>query len=163
MSETPETHPRLPAVGAAAPDFSLPSTDGRTISLAALRGRKVVVYFYPKDDTSGCTKEAQDFTALHAAFSAADTELVGISPDGVTSKAKFAKKYGLTVPLAADESRRTVEEYGVWVQKSMYGRKYMGVERTTLLIDRQGSVVRVWPKVAVPGHAEEVLTAARAL
>ncbi|MDB5592866.1 peroxiredoxin [Enterovirga sp.] len=150
-------------VGQAAPPFTLPGTAGREISLGALKGRKVVVYFYPKDDTSGCTRQAQDFNALRADFAAADTDIVGISPDSPASKAKFAGKYGLDLALAADEQRATVEAYGVWVEKSMYGRKYMGVERTTLLIDREGRIARIWPKVKVPGHAEEVLAAARAL
>jgi peroxiredoxin Q/BCP len=150
-------------VGQAAPPFTLPGTAGREISLGALKGRKVVVYFYPKDDTSGCTRQAQDFNALRADFAAADTDIVGISPDSPASKAKFAGKYGLDLALAADEQRATVEAYGVWVEKSMYGRKYMGVERTTLLVDREGRIARIWPKVKVPGHAEEVLAAARAL
>ncbi len=150
-------------VGSAAPLFALPGGTGQDISLAALKGRKVVLYFYPKDDTSGCTKEAQEFSALKADFAKADTEVVGISPDSAASKAKFAKKYGLEVALAADESKATLEAYGVWAEKSMYGRKYMGVERTTFLIDRDGTVSRIWPKVKVPGHAREVLDAAQAL
>ena len=149
--------------GSAAPAFTLPGVAGREISLAALTGRKVVVYFYPKDDTSGCTKEAQEFDALRAAFAEAETEVIGISPDGPASKAKFAKKYGLELALAADEERSAVQAYGVWAEKSMYGRRYMGVERTTFLIDREGTIARVWPKVKVPGHAAEVLAAARAL
>lgn len=151
------------AIGHDAPSFSLPGAAGREISLAALKGRKVVVYFYPKDDTSGCTKEAQEFNALKADFTATGTEIVGISPDGPASKAKFGQKYGLDLALAADESKATLEAYGVWAQKSMYGRTYMGVERTTFLIDRDGKVARIWPKVKVPGHAQEVLEAARAL
>ena len=150
-------------VGSMAPGFTLPGANGAEISLAALKGRKVVVYFYPKDDTSGCTKEAQDFNALRAEFAAAGTDIVGISPDGPASKAKFAKKYGLDLPLAGDESKSTLEAYGVWAEKSMYGRKYMGVERTTFLIGPDGKVARIWPKVKVPGHAEEVLEAAKAL
>jgi peroxiredoxin Q/BCP len=152
-----------PKVGFAAPPFSLPGVDGRQIELSALRGRKVVVYFYPKDDTAGCTKEAQEFNALKSEFGAAETEIIGISPDAPASKAKFAQKYGLDLALAADEQKVVLAAYGVWVQKSMYGRTYMGVERTTYLVDRDGTIARIWPKVKVPGHAQEVLQAARAL
>lgn len=151
------------AVGSVAPPFTLPAPGGQVISLAEMKGRKVVVYFYPKDDTSGCTKEAQEFTALKAAFDDADTAVVGISPDSAASKEKFQRKYALDVALAADEDKATLEAYGVWTEKSMYGRKYMGVERTTFLLDRDGTVARVWPKVKVPGHAQEVLAAAQAL
>ncbi len=149
--------------GEAAPEFSLPGAGGETVTLSALRGRKVVLYFYPKDDTSGCTLEAQGFNALGEAFAAADAIVIGVSPDSVKSHDKFRAKYGLTFPLASDEAKSMLEAYGVWVEKSMYGRKYMGVERTTMLIDRAGTIARVWPKVKVPGHAEEVLEAARAL
>jgi len=149
--------------GAPAPSFSLPATDGRQISLDGLKGRKVVLYFYPKDDTSGCTLEAQAFQSLRKDFEAADTEIIGISPDSLKSHDKFRAKYGLEFPLASDEGKDMLEAYGVWVEKSMYGRKYMGVERTTILIDRDGTIARIWPKVKVPGHAEEVLEAARAL
>lgn len=150
-------------VGSVAPAFALPGAGGRDISLGALKGRKVVVYFYPKDDTSGCTKQAQDFTALAAEFAAADTAVIGISPDSPASKAKFAKKYNLGLALAADEEKSVAKAYGVWVEKSMYGRKYMGVERTTFLIDRAGMIARVWPKVSVAGHVREVLDGAVAL
>jgi peroxiredoxin Q/BCP len=149
--------------GDKAPGFALPGTDGREISLERLKGRKAVLYFYPKDDTSGCTLEAQQFESLRQDFSAAETEVVGISPDGLKSHDKFRAKYGLSFPLASDESKAMLEAYGVWVEKSMYGRKYMGVERTTVLIDRDGRIARIWPKVKVPGHAEEVLAAAKAL
>ena len=149
--------------GSKAPPFTLPATDGRTVSLEALKGRKVVLYFYPKDDTSGCTLEAQNFQALKRDFAAADTEIVGVSPDGLKSHDKFRAKYGLDFTLASDEEKTMLEAYGVWAEKSMYGRKYMGVERTTVLIDRDGTIARVWNKVKVPGHAEEVLEAARAL
>ncbi|HEY0571662.1 MAG TPA: peroxiredoxin [Enterovirga sp.] len=160
MTET--GRPKLD-IGSDAPLFTLPGAGGREIDLSALRGRKVVLYFYPKDDTSGCTAEAKDFNALKAEFSAVDTEIVGVSPDSPASKAKFAGKYGLDLALAADEAKTTLEAYGVWTEKSMYGRKYMGVERTTYLIDRDGRIAQIWPKVKVPGHAEEVLEAARAL
>jgi peroxiredoxin Q/BCP len=149
--------------GDKAPDFALPGTDGREISLAGLKGRKAVLYFYPKDDTSGCTLEAQQFESLRQEFSAADTEIVGVSPDSLKSHDKFRAKYELSFPLASDESKAMLEAYGVWVEKSMYGRKYMGVERTTVLIDRDGRIARIWPKVKVPGHAADVLAAAKAL
>ncbi|HZW48344.1 MAG TPA: thioredoxin-dependent thiol peroxidase [Microvirga sp.] len=149
--------------GTKAPAFSLPATGGTDISLDSLRGRKVVLYFYPKDDTSGCTLEAQNFQALRKEFEAADTEIVGVSPDSLKSHDKFRSKYDLGFPLASDEDKAILEAYGVWVEKSMYGRKYMGVERTTVLIDRDGTVAKVWNKVKVPGHAEEVLAAAKAL
>lgn len=149
--------------GDAAPLFSLPGAGGETIALEALRGHKIVLYFYPKDDTSGCTLEAQTFNGLSDAFAAADARVIGVSPDSVKSHDKFRAKYGLGFPLASDEAKGMLEAYGVWVEKSMYGRKYMGVERTTLLIDREGSIARVWRKVKVPGHAEEVLEAARSL
>ncbi|WP_264051332.1 peroxiredoxin [Methylobacterium flocculans] len=149
--------------GDLAPDFALAGAGGETISLGDLKGRKAVLYFYPKDDTSGCTLEAQGFNAIGQDFAAADTIVIGVSPDSVKSHDKFRAKYGLTFPLASDEGKAMLEAYGVWVEKSMYGRKYMGVERTTLLLDREGRVARAWPKVKVPGHAEEVLAAARAL
>jgi peroxiredoxin Q/BCP len=149
--------------GDPAPAFSLPATGGGSFELAALRGRKVVLYFYPKDDTSGCTREAQEFQALTDAFASADTAVIGVSPDPLKSHDKFRAKYGLEFPLASDETKATLQAFGVWVEKSMYGRKYMGVERTTVLIDRAGRIARVWPKVSVPGHAEEVLEAARNL
>jgi peroxiredoxin Q/BCP len=149
--------------GSQAPSFSLPATDGRTITLDSLKDRKVVLYFYPKDDTSGCTLEAKDFQALRQDFAAADTEVIGVSPDSLKSHDKFRAKYGLDFTLASDEATSMLEAYGVWVQKSMYGRKYMGVERTTVLIDRDGRIARVWNKVKVDGHAQEVLAAAKAL
>ncbi|NIX77396.1 thioredoxin-dependent thiol peroxidase [Microvirga terricola] len=151
------------AVGTKAPQFSLPGTDGRNITLDNFKGRKVVLYFYPKDDTTGCTKEAQDFQALRKNFASAGTEIIGVSPDGLKSHDKFRTKYGLEFDLASDEEKTMLQAYGVWVEKSMYGRKYMGVERTTVLIDHEGKIVRVWNKVKVPGHAEEVLAAAKAL
>jgi peroxiredoxin Q/BCP len=150
-------------VGDQAPQFTLPATGGKDLSLAGFRGRKLVLYFYPKDDTSGCTKEAQDFNALRAEFAAADTTVIGLSPDSVKSHDKFRSKYGLDLVLASDETKGVLEAYGVWAEKSMYGRKYMGVERTTVLVDRDGRIARVWQKVKVPGHAEEVLAAAKAL
>jgi thioredoxin-dependent peroxiredoxin len=151
------------SIGTRAPAFSLPATDGREISLDSLKGRKVVLYFYPKDDTSGCTLEAQNFQAFKQDFAAADTEIIGVSPDSLKSHDKFRAKYGLNFSLASDEATAMLQAYGVWVEKSMYGRTYMGVERTTLLIDRQGVIAKVWNKVKVEGHAEEVLAAAKAL
>ena len=153
----------LPAAGKPAPAFDLPTDGGGTLSLKSLKGRKVVLYFYPKDDTSGCTREAIDFNGLREDFEKAGAVVVGVSPDSPTSHDKFKKKHALDFPLVADEDKAMLEAYGVWVEKSMYGRKYMGVERTTLLIDADGKVAQVWSKVKVPGHAQDVLTAARAL
>jgi peroxiredoxin Q/BCP len=150
-------------VGAAAPAFDLATDSGARVSLAGLRGRKIVLYFYPKDDTSGCTLEAHEFDARRAEFAAAGTEVIGVSPDSLDSHAKFRGKYGLKLTLAADPEHDALERYGVWGEKSMYGRKYMGVLRTTVLIDADGKIARVWENVKVPGHAEEVLQAARAL
>ena len=148
---------------AKAPDFSLAANGGATVSLGALKGKKAVVYFYPKADTSGCTLEAQQFTALMAEFDAANTVVIGVSGDPVKALDKFQAKYDLGVALASDESHAILEAYGVWAEKSMYGKKYMGIERTTYLIDATGTIARVWPKVKVPGHASEVLAAAKAL
>jgi peroxiredoxin Q/BCP len=149
--------------GKKVPDFSLPTDRGTPFKLSAHKGKTVVVYFYPKDDTSGCTAQAKDFSCLTGEFTAAGAVIVGISPDATTSKAKFRKKHELSVELAADEDKAVAQAWGVWVEKSMYGRKYMGVERTTFLIDPKGKLSRVWHKVKVPGHAEEVLEAVRAL
>jgi peroxiredoxin Q/BCP len=152
-----------PAVGTKAPAFNLPTDGGGELSLNALKGKKVVLYFYPKDDTSGCTREAIDFNGLKEAFAKADAVVIGVSPDSAASHDKFKKKHGLDFPLIADEEKSMLEAYGVWAEKSMYGRKYMGVERTTLLIGADGKVAQVWNKVKVPGHADEVLAAAQAL
>jgi thioredoxin-dependent peroxiredoxin len=149
--------------GDQAPVFSLPGDTGTTLSLNALKGKKVVLYFYPKDDTSGCTLEAKNFNALKADFAAAGAEIIGVSADSVASHDKFKTKYDLGFALASDEKKETVSAYGVWVEKSMYGKKYMGIERSTFLIDTNGKIARIWPKVKVPGHAEEVLAAAKAL
>jgi peroxiredoxin Q/BCP len=155
----------MPALteGQTAPDFTLPRDGGTALTLSALRPGKVVLYFYPKDDTPGCTTEAMDFTTLLPAFEAAGATVIGISKDSVKSHDRFCKKHGLRIVLASDEGGTTCEDYGVWVEKSMYGKTYMGVERATFLIDGSGTVARVWPKVSVKGHADEVLAAARAL
>ena len=150
-------------VGDKAPDFTLPSDGGGKVSLKALKGKAVVLYFYPKDDTSGCTAESCAFRDALPNFSKAMAEIIGISRDSVASHDKFKAKYGLTFPLAADEEGKVCEAYGTWVEKSMYGRKYMGIERSTFLIDAKGVVRNVWRKVKVPGHAEAVLDAAAAL
>ena len=151
------------SAGQTAPDFTLPRDGSGTVTLSALRPGKVVLYFYPKDDTPGCTLEAQDFNARMAAFAAAGTTVIGMSKDSVKSHDKFCKKHGLGIILASDENGQTCEDYGVWLEKSMYGKTYMGIERTTLLIDANGQVARVWNKVSVKGHADEVLAAAQAL
>ena len=149
--------------GNPAPDFTLPGSGETRVSLSDHRGRIVVLFFYPKDDTSGCTAEAISFSALKGAFDALDAAVIGLSPDSVRSHDRFRAKHDLTVDLASDEEKKVLQAYGVWVEKSMYGRKYMGVERTTVLIDRNGTIARVWNKVKVPGHAAEVLEAAKAL
>ncbi len=148
--------------GAPAPDFELAGADG-PVRLADYAGKPLVVYFYPKDDTSGCTREAQDFTALAGDFAKAGVSLLGVSKDSLASHAKFTAKYGLAVPLASDPEGAMIEAYGSWVEKNMYGRKYMGIERSTFLIDASGKLARIWRKVKVPGHAAEVLKAAQAL
>lgn len=149
--------------GTPAPDFTLPRDGGSNVNLGALRPSKVVLYFYPKDDTSGCTVEALDFTALGRDFAAADTLVLGISRDSVAKHDKFCAKHALGVPLLSDEDGTVCNAYGTWVEKSMYGRKYMGIERATFLIDATGQIAKVWPKVKVKGHAAEVLEAARNL
>jgi peroxiredoxin Q/BCP len=147
------------SIGDLAPDFDLASDRGGQIRLSALRGGPVVVYFYPKDDTSGCTSEAKAFTEHLAAFTAKGATVVGISPDTVASHAKFRAKYDLGVELAADPEKLALEAYGVWVEKAMYGRKYMGVERATYLVDAEGKIAAIWRKVKVTGHVEAVLKA----
>jgi peroxiredoxin Q/BCP len=149
--------------GDAAPDFKLPRDGEGFLSLADFKGRKLVLYFYPKDDTSGCTAEAIAFNGLAGEFAAIGAAIVGASPDPVKKHDKFRQKYELTFPLLADESKEILEAYGVWVEKSMYGKKYLGVERTTFLIGADGRIAQIWRKVKVPGHAEEVLVAARKL
>ena len=152
-----------PIAGAKAPAFSLPSDGGDTVSLKEFKGRNLVLYFYPKADTPGCTKEAIAFSRLRAEFAKADTAILGVSADPVPSQDKFKSKHKLTIALGSDETKKTLAAYGAWGEKSMYGRKFMGVVRKTFLIDASGRIVRIWPKVRVPGHAEEVLAAAREL
>jgi peroxiredoxin Q/BCP len=149
--------------GAQAPSFDLPTDGAGRVSMASLKGKSVVLYFYPKDDTSGCTQEAIEFNGLRKDFEKAGAVVLGVSPDPVKMHDKFKAKYGLEFGLVSDESKEMLEAYGVWVEKSMYGRKYMGVERTTVLIGADGKIAKVWNKVKVPGHAAEVLAAAKAL
>ena len=147
--------------GDPAPDFDLVTDGGGRFSLSGHRGTPVVIYFYPKDDTTGCTKEAIGFSEMKPEFDAVQTLIVGISPDDERSHDKFKAKYGLSITLAADTQRQAAEAYGVWVEKSMYGRKYMGVDRSTFLVDRNGVVAKAWRNVKVPGHVEDVLDTAR--
>lgn len=149
--------------GDMAPDFSLPRNGGGTVSLSDFAGKPVILYFYPKDDTSGCTTEAVDFSGLTEEFAKLGATVIGVSPDSVKSHDKFAAKHNLSVVLAADEEHKALEAYGVWKEKSMYGKTYMGVERSTFLIDKSGKIAEVWRKVKVPGHAEAVLKATQAL
>lgn len=149
--------------GDSAPDFDLPTDGGGRFKLSGERGKAVVVYFYPKDDTSGCTREAIDFSGRKAEFEGAGATIVGLSPDSASDHDKFKAKHDLTIALAADEEKQAAEAYGVWVEKSMYGRNYMGVDRSTFLVDQKGSIARIWRKVKVEGHVQEVLDAAKGL
>ena len=151
------------AVGGKAPDFKLPRDGGSLVSLADYKGQNLVLYFYPKADTSGCTAEAKDFSGLAKAFHQSGTAISGVSADPVIKLDKFKAKHDISVVLASDESHDLLNAYGVWAKKSMYGRSYMGVLRNTYLIDRNGKIARIWEKVKVPGHAQEVLDAAREL
>ncbi len=151
------------AEGSKAPAFTLPLDDGTTVKLKDLAGQKVVLYFYPKDDTSGCTKEAIAFSEDIAKFKRAKAKVIGVSRDTIAKHQKFKEKHGLKVDLGADETGAVTEKYGVWVEKSMYGRKYMGIERATFLIDEKGVIRKIWRKVKVAGHAEDVLAAVKAL
>ena len=150
-------------VGKTAPDFTLPTDGGGKVSLKSLRGQNVVIYFYPKDDTTGCTAESCGFRDAFPKFGKVNATVIGISRDSVASHDKFKAKYALPFTLASDEKGTVTEKYGVWVEKSMYGRKYMGIERSTFLIDEKGVVRQEWRKVKVPGHVEEVLKAVKAL
>ena len=149
--------------GAKAPSVVLPLDDGSKLDLGKHKGHPLVVYFYPKDDTPGCTTEAKDFTCLMGDFEKAGADLVGISPDTSKSHIKFRQKHGLAFKLASDETHAVAEAFGSWIEKSMYGKTYMGVDRSTFLIDKAGKVAKVWRKVKVKGHAEEVLAAVKAL
>ncbi|WNC15897.1 thioredoxin-dependent thiol peroxidase [Brevibacillus brevis] len=147
----------MTATGQAAPDFTLQASNDQTISLSSYRGKNVVLYFYPKDMTPGCTTEACDFRDYHPRFAELDTVVFGISPDEVKSHDKFAAKHELPFPLLADPDHQVAEAYGVWVLKKMYGREYMGIERSTFVIDKQGNIAKEWRKVKVKGHVQEVL------
>jgi len=151
------------AVGQIAPTFTLPRDGGGNVSLADFKGRKLVLYFYPRADTPGCTREAIDFSRLRAAFDRAGTDILGVSADPVKAQDAFKKKHDLTIALLSDETHRMLEAYGAWGKKSMYGKTFMGILRSTFLIGRDGRIARAWPKVKVEGHAAEVLEAARAL
>ncbi|NOD83075.1 redoxin domain-containing protein [Ruegeria atlantica] len=153
----------MPDVSDIAPDFTLPRDGGGEVTLSALRGSTVVLFFYPRDDTPGCTKESIGFSEQLQAFADAGAQVFGISRDSVAKHDKFVAKHGLTTPLLSDESSTVCEDYGVWVEKNMYGRKSMGIERSTFIIDPEGKIARVWRKVKVPGHVDEVLEAVRAL
>jgi peroxiredoxin Q/BCP len=151
------------AAGTKAPAFTLPRDGSGTVSLNDFAGRKLVLYFYPRADTPGCTTEAIDFSRLKSAFGRADTDILGVSADPVPAQDKFKTKHKLSIALASDETRKMLEAYGVWQEKSLYGRKFMGIVRMTFLIGPDQRIAQVWPKVSVAGHAEEVLTAAKAL
>ena len=151
------------APGGKAPDFSLPRDGGGTVSLKDFAGKALVLFFYPRADTSGCTREAIDFTRHKGAFARAGAEIVGVSADPVKAQDKFKAKHKLDVALASDETHRMLEAYGVWQEKTLYGRKFLGIVRTTFLIGPDRRIIRVWPRVAVDGHAEEVLAAVKAL
>jgi peroxiredoxin Q/BCP len=153
----------LLTLGTKAPDFTLPRQDGGSVRLRDLKGRKVVLVFYPRADTPGCTRETVAFNRLRREFERSGTEVLGISADSVAAQAKFAGKHGLAFPLLSDESKSMLQAFGVWKKKQLYGRSFMGIERTTYLIGADGRVAKVWPKVRVDGHAEEVLAAAKAL
>ena len=157
------TRPQGLSAGDKAPAFKLARDDGNTVSLSDFKGRNLVLYFYPRADTPGCTQEAMDFSRLRSAFAKANTDILGVSADPVAAQAKFKAKHKLGVALGSDESTAMLTAYGAWGEKSLYGRKFLGVIRSTYLIDGRGRIARVWPSVKVAGHAEEVLAAARAL
>lgn len=150
-------------IGSPAPEFTLPDAAGNPVSLSSLRGKKVVLYFYPKDMTPGCTQESCDFRDRHSALQEAGAVVLGVSPDSAKSHSKFAAKYELPFTLLADEDNAVATAYGVWKEKSMYGRAFMGIERTTFLIDENGNLARIWPKVKVNGHGDEVLAAVKSV
>ncbi len=150
-------------IGKPAPAFNLPTAEGENVALSKLKGRAVVLYFYPRDDTPGCTNEAKDFSSLSQKFDKAGVTVVGVSKDSVQAHVKFRDKHDLKVTLGSDESGAVIQKYGAWVEKSMYGKKYMGIERSTFLIDSKGIIRQIWRKVKVPGHAAAVLETAKAL
>jgi thioredoxin-dependent peroxiredoxin len=154
---------KVPEVGSKAPVFKLPRDGGGNVSLADFKGRKLAIYFYPRADTPGCTQESIDFSRLRPQFEKAETEILGVSADPVKAQDAFKKKHGLDIPLGSDETHKMLEAYGAWGEKSMYGKRFMGIVRTTLLIGKDGRIAHIWPKVKVKGHAEEVLAAAKAL
>lgn len=153
----------MPEISQTAPDFTLPSTDGSDVTLSALKGKPVVLFFYPRDNTPGCTKESIGFSQNREAFETAGALVFGISKDSMASHEKFVAKQDLTVPLLSDEHGSVCEDYGVWKEKNMYGKKFLGIERTTVLIAADGTIAQIWPKVKVAGHVEAVLEAVRAL
>ncbi|MGC3936952.1 peroxiredoxin [Roseobacter sp. EG26] len=153
----------MPEISKSAPDFTLPSSDGSEVTLSALKGNPVVLFFYPRDNTPGCTKESIGFSEHRDAFVAAGAMVFGISKDSLSSHEKFIAKHDLTVPLLSDEHGSVCEDYGVWKEKNMYGKKFLGIERTTVLIAADGTIAQIWPKVKVPGHVDAVLEAVRAL
>ena len=153
----------MPQTGDTAPDFTLPRDGGGTVTLSDLQGSPVVLFFYPRDDTPGCTKESIGFSEQRTAFDAAGAQVFGVSKDSLASHDKFVAKHDLTVPLLSDEDSNMCEDYGVWKEKKMYGKTFMGIERTTVLIGADGTILRRWDKVKVPGHVEEVLEAVKAL
>jgi peroxiredoxin Q/BCP len=155
--------PTVPAPGSQAPAFRLPRDGGETVSLADFKGQNLVLYFYPRADTPGCTVESKAFSSLSKAFAKTGTAVLGVSADPVKAQDAFKAKHRLAIPLASDEAHRVLEAYGVWGEKSMYGKKFMGIIRTTFLIDQDGRIARIWPKVKVDGHADEVLAAAKEL
>ena len=152
-----------PEIGKKSPDFSLPREDGTTVSLADFAGKALVVFFYPRANTSGCTTEALGFSAALPEFEAANTAVIGVSKDSIAQQLKFRDKHGLTVPLLSDENGTMCEDFGVWQEKQMYGKTHMGIVRSTFLIGPDGTIRHIWPKVRVPGHVEEVLDAVKAL
>ena len=160
MSERVEGAPKE---GEGAPDFSMPASGGRTVSLAGQRGKPFVLYFYPKADTPGCTTQACAFQEALPQLAATGLDIIGVSPDPMKPIEKFAAKYGLTFPLASDAEKTAAAAYGTWIEKSMYGRKYMGMERSTFLIDATGRIAKIWRQIKIPGHAAAVLAAAKAL
>ena len=159
----PAASSAAPKIGSPAPAFSLPASNGKVVSLASLKGQPVVLYFYPKDDTPGCTVEACEFSAQHGSFEKAGAVVLGVSPDGLASHDRFIQKFQLPFILLSDESHKAAQAYGAWAKKSMYGRQYMGIQRSTFVIDAKGRLAKAWPAVSPAGHAAEVLAAIKGL